>query len=145
MKTVYIMRGISGSGKSTVASKLSIKEDYICSTDKYFMVNGEYKFDRSKLGEYHKRNFELFSSFLAQDVPVVVVDNTNCKRKEFKRYIDKAKEHGYEVFEVAVGNPWRSDGDMRWIDDEYVKKCIERNRHAVPADVIRQQALNFEC
>lgn len=139
------MRGISGSGKSTVASKLSLKDQWICSTDSYFMVNGEYKFDASKLGYYHKCNFELFTSLLVQEVPVVVVDNTNTTRKEFKNYIDKATELGYEVFEIKVGSPWKRTGpNMKSLDEEYVEKCWKRNAHQVPFEVVRAQAHRFE-
>jgi len=144
MKTVIVMRGISGSGKSSIAQQLA-PNWAICSTDNYFMVGGEYKFDRSKLGEYHKLNFESFCKFLTDGISTVIVDNTNVKRKEFQKYIDKAKENGYEVVEVTIGNPWRQNGDMRFIDWDYVDKCIIRNAHAVPADTIRQQARNFEC
>lgn len=145
MKTVFIMRGISGSGKSTVAKKLAARE-YICSTDEYFMVNGEYKFDRSKLGEYHKRNFELFSSFVEVGVQTLVVDNTNCKRSEFEKYADKAVAHGYVVLEVCVGNPWRQnkEKDMRYISTSFVEACIARNGHNVPSESVWQQARNFE-
>lgn len=144
MKTVYIMRGISGSGKSTVAKKLC-HEGFICSTDAYFMVNGEYKFDRSKLGQYHQWNFENFCNFLKQDAATVCVDNTNTTRKEYQRYIDKAKEFGYEVMVVTVGNPWIKQGsETQALDKEYIKKCADRNSHGVPFEVVWQQAMRFE-
>jgi adenylate kinase family enzyme len=51
------MRGIPGSGKSTTAKKLAGETGKIHSTDNYFMVDGEYKFDPSKIREYHEANF----------------------------------------------------------------------------------------
>jgi pantothenate kinase-related protein Tda10 len=53
------MRGVPGSGKSYLASLLResyMKKGYSCSiysTDNFFMKDGVYSFDPSKLGEYH--------------------------------------------------------------------------------------------
>ena len=56
---MFIMRGISGSGKSTKAREIMAKENscgnaaIICSADDFFMASGKYKFDASKLGQAH--------------------------------------------------------------------------------------------
>ena len=44
-KVLYLVRGLPGSGKSTFAKKLVHSDFLVCEADKYFMVNGEYKFD----------------------------------------------------------------------------------------------------
>lgn len=60
-KIVFIMRGVSGSGKSTIAKELAYPEGVIHSTDDYFYNEaGEYKFDPTKLSEYHEKNFQAF-------------------------------------------------------------------------------------
>ena len=41
MKTLYIVRGVPGSGKSTFAKTLGGTH---FETDNYFMIDGEYKF-----------------------------------------------------------------------------------------------------
>ena len=58
---LIIMRGIPGSGKTTLARKiedLAMRSGYkitgICSADDYFVKNGKYVFDGKKLGEAHK-------------------------------------------------------------------------------------------
>ena len=57
---IFIMRGLPGSGKSTIVK--SMKNVYghfdshkiaVCSADAYFMKNGFYKFDASKLNDSH--------------------------------------------------------------------------------------------
>ena len=45
-KILYLLRGVPGSGKSTVAQNIGGTH---FETDKYFMVDGEYKFDPTKL------------------------------------------------------------------------------------------------
>ncbi len=50
MKTLYIVRGVPGSGKSTFAKTLGGTH---FETDNYFMIDGEYKFDFTKIKEAH--------------------------------------------------------------------------------------------
>jgi adenylate kinase family enzyme len=47
------MRGLPGSGKSTKAKKIAGEKGVIYSTDDYFMVNGEYKYNPKMILEYH--------------------------------------------------------------------------------------------
>ena len=54
MKKLYIVRGLPGSGKSTFAEALVGSDFLVCEADKYFMVDGEYKFDGSKLKDAHE-------------------------------------------------------------------------------------------
>ena len=50
-KILYIVRGIPGSGKSTFAKTLGGTH---FETDNFFMVDGEYKFDVTKLKVAHE-------------------------------------------------------------------------------------------
>ena len=49
-KNLYLVRGVPGAGKSTFAKNLGCTH---FETDEFFMVDGEYKFDPSKLKEAH--------------------------------------------------------------------------------------------
>lgn len=56
--TLYLIRGIPGSGKSTFAQQLLAAEvvDSVFEADHYFYdVDGRYVFDASKIGEAHSR------------------------------------------------------------------------------------------
>ena len=130
-KIVFIMRGVPGSGKSTIAKEIAHPDGVIHSTDSYFEENGEYTFDPSKLGENHEKNFQSFQKSLSGEKPIVVVDNTNIKRSHFEKYIDAAKEKGYLVHEVAVPTP-------------NPKEAAERNLHGVSQDVIKRMIDEYE-
>jgi len=99
MKKAYIMRGVPGSGKSTRAKEIAsaYSNSAIHSTDDLFAVGGEYRFDPSKLGEYHAENLRRFVGSLKSDVECVILDNTNSQLWEYDRYIRAAELHGYIV------------------------------------------------
>jgi predicted kinase len=142
MKQVVILRGLPGSGKSYYAQNLSDdlvngdEQQYlICSTDDYFWQNGEYQFDKNKLSEYHNLNLSRFIRALSQNIPLVIVDNTNIRRWEFIAYIEAANALGYQVKEVVVGD----------IKDKAMQHLYsQRNIHRVPLKVINKMAYQFE-
>ena len=55
-RVMAIMRGLPGSGKSTIASRIQeqLPQVQVCSADHHFIdEEGEYRFDLSKLGAAH--------------------------------------------------------------------------------------------
>ena len=105
MKVAYIMRGVPGSGKSTLARQLANGNGAIHSTDDFFYVEGEYRFNPEFLREYHDRNYAAFCLSLSNGVPVIVLDNTNTRRWHFERYVEAAKQAGYLVALVVLPHP----------------------------------------
>lgn len=93
-KVCFIMRGVSGSGKSTFCKDLQLKYKFceIFSTDSLFETDHGYNFDITKLNEYHNQTFNNFSKSSSQ---LICVDNTNLLFNDFNRYIKLAKEHCY--------------------------------------------------
>ncbi|KTF18210.1 AAA family ATPase [Pseudoalteromonas sp. H105] len=143
MKQVFILRGLPGSGKSYYAQTLADElvtgdqsQYLICSTDDYFYnEQGEYKFDKFKLSQFHNLNLARFINALSQSVPLVIVDNTNIKKWEFIAYSQAAVALGYQVKEVIVGEV--KDKSMQHL---YAK----RNSHKVPLKMISKMAYMFE-
>ena len=131
MKKVYIMRGSSGSGKSTKARELAGSTGKIHSTDDFFMVDGEYKFDPGLLGRNHDLNFKAFKVSLALGVDPVVVDNTATRKWEYEKYQQVAEEAGYQVEIVSIPH----------IDP---KLAAQRNSHGVPEKAIRRMIARWE-
>jgi predicted kinase len=88
MNTLLLIRGLPGSGKTSLARKL--ETHYIhCETDKFWGI--DYNFDITKIKEAHewcqkKVREELENGFS------VVVSNTFTTQKEMQPYFDMAKE-----------------------------------------------------
>jgi len=119
---LVLCRGISGSGKSTYAKSLN---GYIhLEADMYFMKDGDYNFNPSKLKEAHEWCQSMTRKHLEAGHDVVV-SNTFVKRWEIQPYIDLANELGvpYEVKEM---------------------KTQYQNVHGVPEEVLNRMKANWE-
>jgi NEDD4-binding protein 2 len=116
MKNVYIMSGVSGSGKSTYI-KHNFKGVSVCSADDFFMRNGKYSFQADKLDEAHGFCLRKYAGALMRDEQRVVVDNTNLSAEEIAPYYAMARAYGYEVELITL-----------YVD----AKTAERNLHGVP-------------
>lgn len=102
MNSVVILQGISGSGKSTVASKLAPPEA-VCSADDTFMVEGKYVFNPARLPEAHGNCLKKFVALLTGPVKCgIVVDNTNTTVAEIAPYVALAQAYGRDVTIVTV-------------------------------------------
>jgi len=148
---LVMMRGIPGSGKSTKAQEIARKHlenggksVAVCSTDDYHMEGNEYIFKRDKLGDFHTRNQMRAYEYCRNGVELIIVDNTNIKRKEMLVYINNAKPWGYEVEEVIVGEDSLMSDPTSPIFTSYIDMCAARNTHGVPRDVIDRMARTFQ-
>lgn len=142
MGKLIILRGLPGSGKTTVAEEIRYHLIHdtdafvtIRSTDSKFLdADGNYKFDPKKLGEYHLLNQREVQEDMISGAEVIIVDNTNTRRWEMKPYIDLAIQHGYTVEEKIVGK----------FDSESIAIYAQRNTHGVPLEAIQRMAARFE-
>lgn len=122
MKTAYIIRGIPGSGKTTLARKLA--GDRICAADDYFTApDGSYHYDRDQLQQAHEHCFQRWLDLLSGPSPIAV-HNTFVREWEYRRYYNAAVAAGWEIEIITLD-----------VDPEI---AAARNVHGVPADVIRR-------
>ena len=115
---VYILRGISGAGKSTFARYLQKTESevLVCSADAYMDDgNGGYRFDSRRLEDAHKYCLRTFIDGLQKRWSVVVLDNTNITFHEFRPYVVIAEAFDYEVEVVTITGQrfWRPSMKVR--------------------------------
>ena len=94
MAKLIIIRGIPGSGKSTMAKKMVAEgqADTHWETDMFFLnERGEYIFNRNQLSDAHRKCQEKVRQDLEYNRRVIV-SNTFVKKWEMQPYIDMAKE-----------------------------------------------------
>ena len=141
-----IMRGVSGSGKSTRAKELG-NGGVILSTDDFFMKEGKYEFDASKLWIAHSWNRKRAAKALKEGVSPIVIDNTNTQAKEMKDYVIMAKEANYEINIEEPKTEWWSKfkKDMPETGkQELIDILTSRNAHNVPREIIAKMLDRWE-
>lgn len=130
---VVILRGVSGSGKTTFR-KENYPEALICSADSFFYnEKGEYHFDASLLSEAHRSCFAKFLLLLQANHSsniTVVVDNTNATAAEVSPYYMAAEVYSVptEIVTLICRN----------------EIAAKRNKHGVPLHTIRNMRNKFE-
>ena len=99
--------GRNGSGKSTLARnilELSNGEAEHYEADMFFMVDGVYNFDATKIKEAHAWCYQKVRDCLLRE-KVCIVSNTFVKLWEMKPYLDLKNELSIEVHVIeALGN-----------------------------------------
>ena len=129
MKELFLLRGLPGSGKSTLAKSL---DGIHIEADQFFVVDGEYRFDASKLKEAHNNCLTRVKSYMYifssnENSERIIVSNTFTQEWEMKPYFDIAERYGYKVYSLIVEN--RHGGV---------------NEHGVPDEKLQQMKNRFQ-
>lgn len=135
---LVIMRGIPGSGKSTLSNKL-VKEGVIHSTDTLIEATGDYNGffkkmidnkDFKPLQRMHSLNNKNVKESIDAGISPIILDNTNIKANEPKDLVMYALKSGYaneNIEFVEVGTAGLT-----------TEALAERNTHGVPLDKINK-------
>nr|XP_054755912.1 uncharacterized protein LOC129261913 [Lytechinus pictus] len=132
-KVLCLMRGCPGSGKSFVAKSLK-GNGVVLSADDFFMVNGQYLFDRNAIGEAHDWNHKRAQDCLEKGITPVIIDNTNVHTWEMKPYVVMALKHQYHVVIREPDTPWKHKAG----------ELAKRNSHGVPRVAIARMLQNYD-
>ena len=126
--TLYLVRGVSGAGKSTFAKAFAdVIGAWHLETDMYFMKGGVYTFDRSKLHRAHSW-CQTATVWGLKHSRNVVVSNTSTTEAEVKVYQDIAKEHNANFVSLIIEN--RNDTmSVHDVPDAVLQR--QRNRFSV--------------
>ena len=101
MKELFLLRGLPGSGKSTLAKSLGGEH---FEADMFFMKDGEYHFDASKLRDAHKWCKDSVEECMNLSYNRIVVSNTFTQEWEMESYYKLAEKYGYRVYSLIVEN-----------------------------------------
>lgn len=104
VKTLYLVRGLPGSGKSTFAAQLAeaLGASHF-EADMYFYQSGEYKFDQTQLWSAHTWCQNCTQAAMLGGKTVIVA-NTFTTEREMKPYLQLATMLGYKVVSLIVEN-----------------------------------------
>ena len=122
-KHLILVRGIPGSGKSTFAKLICNQH---VEADMFFELDGEYKFDSSKLKQAHEWCKNKAEGWMKNGYNVAV-SNTFSQDWEMQPYFELAKKYGYMVHSLIKEN--RHEG---------------KNIHNVPEEKLEQMKNRFE-
>ena len=127
MAHLILIRGLPGSGKSTMAKNMEPTHHF--EADMYFTdAGGNYNYDGSKIKAAHDWCFNSTKDALMQETgnpDVIVVSNTFVKHWEMSRYIELAKELSVPITVLVARGKYK-------------------NVHSVPEEVIKRMTLNWE-
>ena len=105
MRNLYLLRGLPGSGKSTLARFVG---DAFVEADMFFLKNGKYEFDGSKIRDAHawcqstvREWMQMNADTYGLEYSEIAVSNTFTQEWEMEAYYDLAKEFNYQVFSVS--------------------------------------------
>jgi dephospho-CoA kinase len=124
-KSIILLRGVPGCGKTTFAELMSEGRYPVISADDYFMKDGKYEFDMSKIGEAHSLCQFKVHEAIFKDAVKIFVANTFTQEWEMEPYFDLAEEYHYDIFVIIVENRHGSS-NIHGCPEEHIKKMRTR-------------------
>jgi predicted kinase len=136
MKELFLLRGLPGAGKSTLADSLG--GNWIEANQYFINKEGVYQFDVTKLKDAHhycQARVEHVMEFYSNGEETIkytsfgriIVSNTFTQEWEMQPYYDLAEKYGYRVYSLIVEN--RHDGI---------------NQHGVPVEKLIEMKNRFQ-
>ena len=128
MKSLFLIRGLPGSGKSTLGYQLGIIP---IEADQYFERSGKYHFNPAELGDAHAFCQKETDRRLSADSTVVC--NTFSTRWELQPYIELSEKHAARLFVIDLFDGGKTDAEL-----------AKRNVHQVPIATIFEMRRRWE-
>lgn len=127
MKRLLLVRGLPGSGKSSLARMFFPEADYhVVEQDMFCYENGVYVWKAEEVVNNSHRCLALTQKHLEEGNNVAVC-NTFVKEAHLRPYLELAERYGYKVAVITVNNYHGGE-----------------NTHQVPQPIIDRMAQEFE-
>ncbi len=126
-KSLILLRGLPGSGKSTLSEILSENKKYpVFSIDHFFTDDkGNYSFEFDKNHIAYKQCETQTRNEMQKGIEKIFVDNTFTLEWEMEPYFKMAAEFGYMLFVVTVENRHGSK-NIHHISEEQIQKMAAK-------------------
>ena len=134
VKGLIVLRGLPGSGKTTLAKKLSQRSKHaqICTEDRYHWSGkedgvGEYKFQPQLVFLAREWCTKEIRDAIQENVNLIILDNHNARISMYEDHIQFAVEHGYRfriiefVASASLIDKYRSRSYKKFPREVYVK------------------------
>jgi len=123
MSELILVRGLPGSGKSTLSKKLAaVMNSNHYEADQYFITDGVYKFDINYIVEAHEWCQDSTRKSLDSGTSVIV-SNTFTTRRELFPYFYMAAEFGIVPQIVLCQGQW---GSIHGVPEETLERMKNR-------------------
>jgi len=122
MKTLTLLRGLPGSGKTTFGF---LMDDFTISADDYFDIYHKGVFKPNEIGGAHGWCRDLVEARMQSGWTLITVANTFTQEWEMKPYIDMAEGYGYNVHSLIVENRHGSSS-VHDVPEETIERMRDR-------------------
>ena len=127
-KSLLLLRGLPGSGKTTLGRILSEKNKYpVFSVDDFFTdpSTGNYQFEFDKNHLAYKACEENVTKAMERNEQKIFVANTFTMKWEMEPYFKLASRYNYAIYVVTVEN-YHEQKNIHSVTDEQILKMAEK-------------------
>lgn len=126
IKTLYILRGLPGAGKTTLAKELSetLGIPYVEADQWFYDENGVYTFNTAELPNAHIVCRASVHINMTKGLSCIV-SNTSTTEKELQPYLEMAERYGYKVVSLIVENR-HGNASVHNVPEQTIQKMKDR-------------------